>query len=1098
MAALGSQEYFKELILNHSLVRNWFPVDGEVINALAAAMADPAAFNFEQIRYVEDQTRLATATDAFLDLIAEEFIGKNRLLRRSGESDATYRARIKREILRARGTRKAISDALEELTGYKPRIVEPNNVRDTGNYGSLGSGQTHAVAYNVGPGCYGSRQRPYEFYVDVVRPAGVGNPGIIGYTNHVPDTDPPAPIPEPETFVICAGQSNALGFQLDQSVLPVHLQSPIANALIWDTPNAVWQTLRPGYNTGTASNPQCWGPESEFSYQWTLAHPGKKLYVVKSVKGSTPLALDPVGQDWNPASVGDLFDTCTNTVVAAKSNLANASVDYRVTNILWMQGEQDASVANYAPLYQTNFTNFIANARTRWGDGDNTSVTFGRIHLGTGFAYGSNVRAAQANVAATVSGVYMVDTDSYTMQGDNLHFSAADQVSLGGSMFALYPEPPPVVQPEWDDGFYPMPGGYGAGRAAYGSSKALNGSVSDDEIIRTINDTKAAGTTAIIKIERANSSPAPINYPPEWETPAGNLGSYNETSNVIIQLKAFDPNGDDVTYSVSNSSLPSGLNLNTNTGVLSGTLGNAIVDTTTVFNVKATDPGGKFATRQFSLVSVHLNTPPEFTTNSSLGNFVMGNAFTGAFAATDLEGDAITFSVDPQSALPNGLTLYSNGTVSGAFLGVGTQTFTLRATDTKGAYTPRTFTANVTLGPALYVGNTIINASGSNVLAKPAGTQVGDYMLVFNPYGGPSTITGGDGGWTAVTGTFSSYSYVMTCLHKRLTAGDIANTLTHNASSYGPTIALVYRGPIHAQLNAQNSAATGTTLTFASNGTVSNSAIGWVAWASDRDGSGNANAPIGWADRASSAQGTFTGEAADWLTTSLPTTANNVTMTNFAGGSDQAGFLMELVGPFNGTFYQPNVAAVTYENSAIIDMPGIGATIFDFNDQNTAFRCTGPDANTNVYGWEINVGDMANVGGGVIGGCTSTWFSDWTTNYPSSKPPQVNGAGAGIFNNTSKGAAYSYIANTTAYGQVSGTTANSITSMVPLSSQVIGCVVNLPKRKLNIFQNGVLKGSYTFDPAISGQIYPMVGSWLGQMQGSFRATKSTYWDFYYV
>lgn len=140
--------------LQRWLPGGWFPPDkGTRIRAILSGFASLLAAIFDKITYAGLQTRLATLTDGFVDLAAFDFFGTT-LPRLNGETDATYSARLRREILRDKQTRGAIDSLLFELTGYHPEITELERGNDcfawrglygwrTGHYGS------HAWSYAV-------------------------------------------------------------------------------------------------------------------------------------------------------------------------------------------------------------------------------------------------------------------------------------------------------------------------------------------------------------------------------------------------------------------------------------------------------------------------------------------------------------------------------------------------------------------------------------------------------------------------------------------------------------------------------------------------------------------------------------------------------------------------------------------------------------------------------------------------------------------------------------------------------------------------------------------------------------------------------------
>jgi hypothetical protein len=161
--------------LQQLLPHGWFQ-NGlvPIRDAILFGCANIFAFVFSLLVYVRLQTRIATATDGFLDMIATDFFG-NSLLRQANQSDTSYRSRIQSAIFLGRGTRNAVIRVLTQLTGRKPIVFEPQRTSDTGVYNGPG------LAYNTAGG-YGSLQYPYQSFVTALRPLSSGlQPGLAGY-----------------------------------------------------------------------------------------------------------------------------------------------------------------------------------------------------------------------------------------------------------------------------------------------------------------------------------------------------------------------------------------------------------------------------------------------------------------------------------------------------------------------------------------------------------------------------------------------------------------------------------------------------------------------------------------------------------------------------------------------------------------------------------------------------------------------------------------------------------------------------------------------------------------------------------------------------
>lgn len=145
------------------------PQVGAQISGFAAAMA----WLYGLLAYAALQTRIATATGGWLELIAGDFFG-DRLPRFNGEGDANYRRRIRLEIFRLRATRRAYDLAVFDLTGNHPDIFEPWRPADCGGWGTV------AMAYGR-VGRYGSREAPGEIWIATPYPQGYGIPNRGGW-----------------------------------------------------------------------------------------------------------------------------------------------------------------------------------------------------------------------------------------------------------------------------------------------------------------------------------------------------------------------------------------------------------------------------------------------------------------------------------------------------------------------------------------------------------------------------------------------------------------------------------------------------------------------------------------------------------------------------------------------------------------------------------------------------------------------------------------------------------------------------------------------------------------------------------------------------
>ena len=93
-----------------------------------------------------------------------------------------------------------------------------------------------------------------------------------------------------------------------------------------------------------------------------------------------------------------------------------------------------------------------------------------------------------------------------------------------------------------------------------------------------------------------------VNASPVWVTSSGSLGTFYEQVSISLSATATDSDST-ITYSLaSGSTLPSGVTLNSSTGLISGTLPNITTNTTYTFTINASD-GLTTISRTFSITS---------------------------------------------------------------------------------------------------------------------------------------------------------------------------------------------------------------------------------------------------------------------------------------------------------------------------------------------------------------------------------------------------------------------------------------------------------------------------------------------------------------
>ena len=97
-----------------------------------------------------------------------------------------------------------------------------------------------------------------------------------------------------------------------------------------------------------------------------------------------------------------------------------------------------------------------------------------------------------------------------------------------------------------------------------------------------------------------------VNASPVWQTASGTLGTFTEQVSITLSALSATDSDSTITYALaSGSSLPSGVTLNSSTGVISGTLPDISTDTTYTFTVNASDSVNTIP-RTFTITSRHL------------------------------------------------------------------------------------------------------------------------------------------------------------------------------------------------------------------------------------------------------------------------------------------------------------------------------------------------------------------------------------------------------------------------------------------------------------------------------------------------------------
>jgi len=164
---------------------------------------------------------------------------------------------------------------------------------------------------------------------------------------------------------------------------------------------------------------------------------------------------------------------------------------------------------------------------------------------------------------------------------------------------------------------------------------------------------------------------------PNWTT-GTTLPEVGKNVAYSTTLLATDTEGTDIDYSIVSGSLPSGITLNQETGVLSGTYAGSDFNTTNLV-IRAVDTGGNTVDRTFRIFSLN----PVWNTGATLSSAESGVAYSNQLSASD--DNSITYSLISGS-FPTGISLSSSGLISGTSSDTAGTNYSIviRATDSSG------------------------------------------------------------------------------------------------------------------------------------------------------------------------------------------------------------------------------------------------------------------------------------------------------------------------------------------------------------------------------------------------------------------------------
>jgi hypothetical protein len=181
------------------------------------------------------------------------------------------------------------------------------------------------------------------------------------------------------------------------------------------------------------------------------------------------------------------------------------------------------------------------------------------------------------------------------------------------------------------------------------------GTVGNDVTLE-VRDSAGLSDTQTFTVDVTDANDPPVLVPALIGTGDQTYGQGDVVS-LDTSTGFSDPDGDVLTYSA--TGLPPSLALDTNTGVISGTLTNDDAVAGPAFSVVVTadDGNGGTVDDDFTITVNNINDAPSFT-STPVTSATEGAAYTYSIVAEDIDGDVVTIT---SGALPAWLTLTATG-----------------------------------------------------------------------------------------------------------------------------------------------------------------------------------------------------------------------------------------------------------------------------------------------------------------------------------------------------------------------------------------------------------------------------------------------------
>lgn len=274
---------------------------------------------------------------------------------------------------------------------------------------------------------------------------------LVGVSYPVDDVSTTGSSPSPDEtqgspILVLIGTTNADG-KGTVGDLPVGLQGPIANILIWNPVANQFEPIHAGFNNSLRApayggSEIVFGPEMKLMSNFQTFHGGG--YPVGLIKLAVPEAWLSTADDingWNPAIEGKLYAVLRDQLFNAIAFLGGGQNTY-FRGIFWLQGENDASnlsaATNYYGILKELLTKIRRDILLFTQRDEVVPIILGQLQPSSPAQYKQKINQAHEALESELPRTGIVSTSGLPTQAGGARFTSAGLLSLGDLLFAKW------------------------------------------------------------------------------------------------------------------------------------------------------------------------------------------------------------------------------------------------------------------------------------------------------------------------------------------------------------------------------------------------------------------------------------------------------------------------------------------------------------------------------------------------------------------------------------------------------------------------------------------------------------------------------------